>query len=309
MLLEPVRQGAIVDIVAPASACAVSELKGAVRLLKEMGLTPRVPGNLFAKSLLFSNSDEERLRQLKKAIYAPDSNFIWCVRGGYGALRLMPSVARWPKPKRAKIFLGYSDITTLHAFFNQKWGWATLHGPLLDRFGREAMSRPEHRQLFGMLFGQESEAQFKNLEPLNAAARKSKTIRSTVIGGNLTVLQSSLGTGASLRGGKHILFLEDTGERPHRVDRMLTQMEQAGALAGVRAVVFGYFQLSNAKDRRDLWRDVMARFAASTNLPVLRGLKVGHDPIVQMTLPLNTPAILSLGSSPNLKVQSGIARA
>lgn len=309
MLLEPVRQGAIVDIVAPASACAVSELKNAVRLLKEMGLTPRVPKNLFAKSLLFSNADEVRLKHLKQAVYAPDSGFIWCVRGGYGALRLMPSIVRWPKPKRAKIFLGYSDITTLHAFFNQRWDWSTLHGPLLDRFGREAMSAMEHRQLFSMLFGQSLEAEFKNLEPMNKAARQTKSIRAPVVGGNLTVLQSGLGTVGGLRGGKHILFLEDTGERPHRVDRMLTQLEQAGALKEVRAIVFGYFQLANAKDRRDLWSDVMARFAAQSRLPVLKGLKVGHDPDVQFTLPLGTPALLKLGRTPTLIVKSGIAPA
>jgi muramoyltetrapeptide carboxypeptidase len=309
VLLEPVRQGDIVDVVAPASRCTLPELKSAVALLKEMGLVPRVPRNLFAKSLLFSNSDEERLKQLRKAVYAPDSSFIWCVRGGYGALRLMPEIAKWKKPRRAKIFLGYSDITTLHAHFNQRWGWPTLHGPLLDRFGREAMSPGEHRQLFGMLFGQVAVTEFVKLQPMNAAARKSGSVRAPVIGGNLTVLQSGLGTPSSLRGGKHILFLEDTGERPHRVDRMLSQFAQAGMFRGVRAVVFGYFQLSDAQDRRGLWRDVLPRFAEEMRIPVLRGLKVGHDPAVQYTLPFNTPAELRLGRAPALYVKSGIAPA
>jgi muramoyltetrapeptide carboxypeptidase len=309
MLLEPVRQGDIVDIVAPASRCSSLELKSAVRLLKEMGLRPRVPSPIFAKSLLFANTDQRRLEQLRKAIYATDSSLVWCVRGGYGALRLMPDIVNWPKPKRAKIFLGFSDITTLHAHFNQKWGWPTLHGPLLDRFGREAMSPGEHRQLFGMLFGEVAVTEFFKLQPMNAQARRSGSVRGPVVGGNLAVLQSSLGTPSALRGGRHILFFEDTGERPHRVDRMLSQLAQAGALKSVRAVVFGYFHLSDPKDRRGLWNDVLPRFAASLKIPVLRGLPVGHDPDKQYTLPFNTPAVLSLGRAPHLLVKSGIAPA
>jgi len=309
VLLEPVRQGDIVDVVAPASRCAPAELKNAVRLLLEMGLVPRVPKDLFAKSLLFSNSDEVRLRHLRKALYAPDSSFVWCVRGGYGALRLMPEISKWRRPSRAKIFLGYSDITTLHAHFNQKWGWPTLHGPLLDRFGRQAMSPGEHRQLFGMLFGEVAVTEFFKLQPMNMAARRSGAVRGPIVGGNLTVLQSGLGTSSSLRGGGHILFLEDTGERPHRVDRMLSQFAQAGMFKGVRAVVLGYFQLSDVKDRRGLWNDVLPRFASSMKIPVLSGLPVGHNQDKQYTLPFNTPAVLSLGRAPHLLVKSGIAPA
>ncbi len=306
MLIEPVRQGAIVDVIAPASACAMAELKNAVRLLKRMGLEPRVPRGIFAKSLLFSNTDDVRLAQLKAAVFAKDSSFIWCVRGGYGALRLMPQVVKWPKPKRPKIFLGFSDITTLHTWFNQEWGWPTLHGPLLDRLGREAMDPLEHAQLFGMLFGQMPEVMFGKLEAMNKAARESRLIRAPIIGGNLTVLQSGLGTAAALRSGKHILFMEDTGERAHRVDRMLSQLEQAGCLSQVKAIVFGYFQLAKPRDRKDLWNDVMTRFAEQMKIPVLKGLRVGHDPDLQLTLPLNTSAELRLGRAPSLTVRSGI---
>ncbi len=81
---------------------------------------------------------------------------------------------------------------------------------MLDRFGREAMSPGEHRQLFGMLFGEVAVTEFSNLKALNSAARKNTSVRGPVVGGNLTVLQSGLGTPASLRGGKHILFLFST---------------------------------------------------------------------------------------------------
>lgn len=304
--MKPVRRGDIVDVVAPASKCTRDELKKAVANIRALGLKPRVPKDLFGRSELFSNSDSIRLKHLKAAVQAKDSRLIWCVRGGYGAIRLMPEVQKWARPKQTKIFLGFSDITTLHSHFNQKWNWPTLHGPLMDRLGRDAMSAGEKRELLNMLFGRTKEVAFSGLKPMNRAAHTKKKIRASVLGGNFTVLQSSLGTPNAFKPKGCILFLEDTGERPHRVDRMLTQAAQAGWFKDVRAVVFGYFQLNDAKDRRVLWKDVMERFAKSVNVPVFSGLPVGHDPKRQFTLPFNTPAVLETGRKGKLKVQTGI---
>ncbi|MGE0527448.1 MAG: LD-carboxypeptidase [Bdellovibrionales bacterium] len=312
MRLEPLYPGDTVDIVAPASKCTREELGNGLKAIRELGLVPRVPSDLFARSLLFSNSDESRLRQLRAALFAPDSKAIWCVRGGYGALRLMPEIQKWRRPRLGKIFIGYSDITTLHTHLNQEWGWPTLHGPLLDRLGRkEAMSAGEKRELLALLFGRQKEVEFRRLRALNTAARAHTrgAVRAAVCGGNMAVLQSGLGTRGQLNPRGRILFFEDAGERPHRVDRMLTQFSQAGWFEGAnaaRAVVFGHMLLNDPRDRRWVWRDVIARFAAEHRLPVLAGLPVGHDPRVQYTLPLQTPARLNLGPKPSLVVQSPV---
>jgi muramoyltetrapeptide carboxypeptidase len=306
MRLQAIQPGDIVDVVAPASACTREELKLGIKALHGLGLVPRVPKDIFAKSLLFSNSDEKRLAQFKKAIYAADSHLIWCVRGGYGALRLMPEIQKWKRPARPKILLGYSDITTLHVYLNQQWKWPTLHGPLLDRLARNALTASERKELFGVLYGKQNEVIFKNLKPLNRAARQKKVLRGPVLGGNMAVLQSGLGTVAALRPKGDIIFFEDTGERPHRVDRMLSQFAQAGWFESARAVVLGQFMLNNAKDRRGLWNDVFPRFAAATKIPVLAGMPVGHDPRAQRTLPFNTRAELHLGPQASLIVDSGI---
>ena len=277
-----------------------------IKALRKLGLVPRVPKDIFAKSVLFSNSDEKRLHQLKRAVFAPDSNLIWCVRGGYGAIRLMSEIEKWKRPKHSKILLGYSDITTLHVHVNQKWKWPSLHGPLLDRLSRNHLTQAEQKELFGVLYGAQPEVTFKQLRPLNAAARRRRTLHAPVLGGNMTVLQSALGTPSALKPRHCILFFEDTGERPHRVDRMLTQFEQAGWFKHARAVLFGHFQLSDPKDKRNLWHDVIPRFTKAMKIPVLAGLPVGHDPAAQRTLPFNTPAELHLGPHPELIVDSGI---
>ena len=298
--LEGVRPGDIVDVVAPASRCTHEDYVNALKAVREIGLVPRVPKQLFGPSVLFSNSDQERLMQLKAAVYAPDSKLIWCLRGGYGTLRLIPHVMRWPRPRQPKILLGYSEL----AFFNEHWQWPTLHGPMLDRFGRGVMSAAERRQLLGLLYGQLEAVEFKSLKPLNAAAKRESKIRSQVVGGNLAVLQSGLAPPGELDPRGKILFLEDIGERPHRVDRMLTQIEQAGWLRSARAVVFGHFLLEDPKDRRQLWSDVIERFAQGQKIPVLSGLPVGHNQRRQLTLPFLMPAELKLGRQPSLRVQS-----
>ena len=302
--LEP---GDIVDIIAPASKCTPKELRDGIRFIKSLGLRPRVPADLFGPSVLFSNKDEIRWRHLKQALTARDSKMIWCVRGGYGSLRLVPHLLKMKRPSQRKIFLGYSDITTLHAFLNQHWGWATIHGPMVERAGRRAMARDEERQLLGMLFGRRDHIEFSQLKPMNGAAKRSRLLRAPIVGGNMAVLQSALGTKASLNPRGRILFFEDIGERPHRVDRMLSQFAQAGWFDKAKAVMFGRFQLADRKDRRDLWNDVLPRFARECRLPVLSGLPVGHDPKRQMPLPFLTSAELQLGSRPTLVVHSGIA--
>ena len=306
MRLKPLEPGDIVDVIAPAWKCRPIELRRGIQAIKSLGLRPRVPKNLFGKSPMFANTDEFRIAHLKKVIYARDSKMIWCVRGGYGAVRMMPSIEKWPRPKLAKIFLGYSDITTLHCHLNQKWKWPTLHGPLLDRLGRDALTPREKRELLGMLFGRLPCVEFTHLKPLNSAAHKRRMLRAPVLGGNMAVLQSGLGTPSAMKPKNSILFFEDTGERPHRVDRMLTQMEQAGWFETCRAVVFGDFVLANAKDKRGLWHDVIPRFAKSAKFPVLSGMPAGHLDGRQRTLPFNTKAELHLGARPKLIVESGI---
>jgi muramoyltetrapeptide carboxypeptidase len=306
---KPLEKGDIVDVVAPASRCSKEELAKGIAFIRSLGLVPRVPANLFGKKRpLFSNVDSVRLQHLRKALYAPDSKMVWCVRGGYGSLRLMPAIRGWKKPKRPKIFLGYSDITTLHAHLNQAWGWPTLHGTMLERAGSGLMDPKEKSALLSLLFGQKQEIEFKNLKPLNRAARSSRLIRGTIWGGNMAVLQSALGTPSALRPNGHILFFEDIGEAPHRVDRMLSQFAQAGWFKNTKAIVFGHFRLDDKNLKRDLWRDVIPRFAASQKIPILKGLLVGHDKKIQMPMPFNTKAVLHTGAKGRLIVPSGIAK-
>jgi muramoyltetrapeptide carboxypeptidase len=294
------RRGDTIDVVAPGFRCSSESLQEGLAYLRRLGLVPRVPRTLFGDDLLCANSDRVRFRHLKKALFAPDSRGIWCVRAGYGAIRLIEPLLALKPPARRKLFIGYSDATTLHFFLNHHWKWPSLHGPLLDRLGSGTVRREELRELEAVLLGTQRSVQFAELTPLNAAARANQTVRGRVFGGNLTVLQTMLGTALERR-PRQILFLEDIGERGYRIDRMLRHLAQAGALRDLKALLFGSFVGGQEPDGRNLVVPVLERFGREQPYPVLLGVSAGHGEY-QRPLFFNTAALLRCGRAPELSV-------
>jgi len=295
-------RGDIVDVVAPGFRCSEQSLQAGLEYLRALGLVPRVPPRLFGADLLCANTDSHRLEQLARALRARDSRCVWCLRAGYGAIRLVPGLLRLARPARPKLFVGYSDATTVHYVLNQHWRWPSLHGPLLDRLGAGTLPATSLAELKAVLLDGLARVTFEGLTPLNAAARRQRVIRSRLFGGNLTVLQSLLGT-ALQRRPRQILFLEDIGERAYRIDRMLQHLGQAGALGTLQAVVFGTFTGGEEPDRRNLIRQVLERFAREQSFPVLRGVAAGHGD-EQRPLFFNTAAELHCGRAPRLIVRA-----
>ncbi len=289
-------------MVAPGFRCAPESLRAGIEFLRRLGLTPRAPRAIFGTDLLCAASDRRRLEYLKRALDATDSRCVWCIRAGYGAIRLVDGLMRLAPPARRKLFVGYSDATTIHYFLNHHWGWPSLHGPLLDRLGSGTVRAEELAELKAVLFGGLRQVQFAGLAALNSAARKRQVVRSKVFGGNLTVMQTTLGTVLQRR-PRQILFLEDVGERGYRVDRMLQHLSQAGALRNVAAVVFGAFVGGRESDGRTLVPQVLKRFAREQSFPVLMGMDAGHGEH-QRPVFLNTAAELRCGATPHLTIET-----
>ena len=299
---RPMEPGDIVDIVAPASSGTLKGLKRAMQFVRAMDLEPRVSENIFGRHLFCAHSDEERFKQLKKAIYAKDSKLVWSLRGGWGSARLLPQMLRLQPPKENKIFIGYSDLTTLHILFNFSWKWATLHGSMLESLAKAPRKSREVLELCRLVFGEVDSLTYTGLYPLNNLAREERQLDGFVVGGNLTLLQSVLGTPLqpSLKG--KILVLEDVNERGYQIDRMLVHLRQSGVFHGVKAIIFGDFV---GTDRIDIWRYLREDFAQTLSIPILRGLPIGHRK-GQRPLPLWTPAKLELGRRATLRVESGV---
>ncbi len=302
---EALKPGDIVDLVAPGFAISNEDLQGAMQFVRSWGLEPRLPKKIFANDVLCSNTDQVRWSYLKKALTADDSCVIWCLRGGYGSIRLLPDLAKLKRPKHTKLVIGISDVTSLSVFLKQNWGWPVLHGPLLDRLGKGAAT-PEHLQeLKKILFGEVSEISFENLTPLNGAARRRGKLEAMVTGGNLITLQSTLALPWQWQTKEQILFFEDIGERGYRIDRVLTHFAQIGLFKNCKAIVFGDFTGGNEPKGHNLVWQVVERFASEMKVPVLKGIESGHD-VVQRPLPLGCPAVLQCGPKPKLICHTGV---
>lgn len=294
------KMGDLIEIVAPASACPPEIIEKGVRWIEANGFRASVPKDLLKPEIYLSNSDSYRFEHLKKALLSKETKAIWCVRGGYGASRIIPDLMKVKKQKE-KLFIGISDITTLHLFFTQKWGWRTLHASLLDRLAEKKLTPENEQELIVALTGNKSEFEFSNLIPLNERAKKNTVIKSKLIGGNLTVLSSNVGTANAIIAKNYILFLEDLGERGYRIDRMLQQIKQSPNFKYCKAIVLGEFLGGDESNRENHVMTTLKKMSEGLSIPVFAGVDCGHG-LVQRPLFFNTQAVLFSGAKAQLKI-------
>ena len=216
----------------------------------------------------------KKFRHLKTALEAPDSEAIWCIRGGYGSQKIMPFLFKMKKPIKPKLFIGYSDVTVLQVFFNRKWKWPVLHFPVLIHL--QDCSSSGLQRFKRIVKGSLRQQSFLRLKLLNTNYKGPGEIKSYLTGGNLTLIQSSIGTPWEGSFQNKLLFLEDTGEAPYRLDRALWQMLSAGVFKGVKGVVLGDFVFSGSKNNRWEIKEVFRSFASQVSFPVVEGVPCGH---------------------------------
>ncbi|MEN9449762.1 MAG: putative LD-carboxypeptidase [Pseudomonadota bacterium] len=293
---QTLKKNSVVDIIATASGVAdrtiVEKLKS---LLESWQLTPRISANLFGPDLLCANSDEKRFQQLKDALFNIDSQAIWCLRGGYGCTRLMPSLLKLIPPEKSKLFIGFSDITGLHLFLQQKWHWQTLHGPTLNQVTHHLIDQENIDELKKVIFGQLTELIYL-LTPYHKATSRLDSFQAPITGGSLSLVQTSLGTDWQIETQDKILFLEDVNEAAYRIDRMLQHLQQSGILTHVKAILFGDFTFSAKPEEEKKIQAVLERFAKEQNCPVFRCPDIGHGKR-NRCLPFGTPALLDLNKN------------
>ncbi len=292
--LAKLNRGDSVEIIAPASRCTDQHLLELKELLSSWGLNCLVSPEIFGDDLLCANTDEIRFRLLKDALLNPETKAIICARGGYGSMRLIPKLSALTPPHQPKLFLGMSDITALHLYLQQAWHWPVIHGALAkEKFSAESIAATH-----SLLFDSECSVKFSAV-PLNKHAEKNDKILASVTGGNLCLIQSSLGTLWQIDSRHKIIFLEEINERGYRVDRMLEQLQQAGIFQHASAIVFGDFLGGNEPDGSSLIQPILERFALECKMPVLQIKGIGHGH-VNFPMPFGTLVELNLGKQPTI---------
>ncbi|UVL18769.1 LD-carboxypeptidase [Pseudomonas sp. B21-023] len=278
-------------IVAPAGPARLDTDK-ARRWFEDRGQQCRIyPGVLQADGYL-AGSDEQRLRDLHDAFSAPDIDAILCMRGGYGSMRLLDRIdfeliRRHPKP-----LVGYSDITALHSALNRHTGMLAFHGAMLNADLLGGKLEPTVSSLFGQLRGRLGAGDAIDHPAAFALTSVVSGVASgRLVGGNLSLLGTTLGTLAEVDTRDSILFIEDVNEPLYRVDRLLTQLRLAGKLEGVRGVLVGDFAGITVAAMTPLLLDIFGPLG----VPVLAGWRSGHcDPNV--CLPLGAQVRLEAGA-------------
>ena len=288
--LPQLKPGDCVEIIAPASRCSDQRLATLKELLESWCLTCLIDESIFGDDILCAHTDEWRFHSLSKALHNPEVKAIICVRGGYGSMRLIPSLSTLPCPAEPKLFVGMSDITAFHLYLGQQWHWPTILGALTsDVFSAESIA-----MLKAILFRENDHVAFSG-RALNSAAASNRLINAPLTGGNLCLVQTSIGTLWQLDGRDKIIFLEEIDERGYRVDRMLEHLRQANLLKNAAAIVFGDFLGGNEANGKNLIQPVLERFAQQCNIPVIQIEGVGHGH-TNFPLMLGTTAQLQLGN-------------
>ncbi len=297
--MRPLTSSSLIELIAPGSPVTAQQVRFAVEQVKGLGFEARPRDQWLHNSFLVSSkagsfsesASIKKFQHLKQALTAFDSSAIWCVRGGYGSQKLMPFLMKMKKPVKPKIFIGYSDATVIQVFLNLKWKWPVLHFPVLIHLKESSVSALKRFQ--NLLIGAQKQQNFSGLKILSKKKMKNNSINSLLTGGNLTLIQSSVGTPWAGSFQNKILFLEDTGEAPYRLDRALWQMLNAGVFKGVKAVVLGDFIYSGLKNSQMKTRKVFQSFADAVPFPVVEGVPCGHGPRKE-ALPFLTPCSLKI---------------
>ena len=285
------KAGDIVEVAAPSSAPDKKEALEGLKILESWGLKPHLPKGAISPWLFHASPNQNRLRLLERAFLNPKARAVWALRGGYGAQKLMPSLIKSLGKKTAeKLFIGFSDTTALHLWLNGHCKIPSLHAPFVCQL--PLLPQKDLIFLRQALFGEKQKLEFSGLKSF-FPPKKNLRIKAPLMGGNLSIIQSSLGTPWLPSLSPSILFLEDVGEADYRVDRALHHLFFAGALKGVKALVFGAF--SPLKNQR-LRNRVLKSFSEFSRIPMVTGLPCGHRPS-HKALPLGVPAELALSPS------------
>lgn len=277
-----------VEIIAPASRFSDAQLLALHAILESWQLQCIIQDDIFGSDLLCAHSDTKRFEHLQKALCNPDTKAIFCGRGGYGSMRLIPALKACAPPKDCKLLIGMSDITALHLFLQQTWKWPTIHAST----NTENLSPESWQALHTILFESQSSLGSPVL-PMNKAAETCAMVQSTITGGNLTLVQSSIGTSWQMDARDKIILLEEINERAYKIDRILEQIKQASLFNEAKAILLGDFLGGNEPDGSCLIQPVLQHFADQTDIPVFKTIGVGHGS-TNFPLVLGMPATLDV---------------
>lgn len=301
LLARVLLPGDTVGLITPATYVADPDrLIIAERTVRYFGLKPKIGANVRRREGYLGGSIEERLADLHQMFADPEVKAVFPIRGGYGSAQLLDRIDYELIRRSPKILVGYSDITALHLAIHGRTGLVTFHGPVTMSGFSDYTQNNFRRALFEAkpLGGLTNPPESNPLRPghiLRAVCPG--RARGRLTGGNLSLVCALMGTPFEIETRGRILFLEDVGEQPYAIDRMLTQLRLSGKLEQAAGIIFGECSDCRPREFQPSFEstlslgEVVDRILGGLKIPVLSGLTIGHTND-QLTLPLGVAATL-----------------
>ncbi len=290
-----------VAVVAPASSFSVDEFHAGLAELTALDFVPGYEMSVFERGRYTAGSPEVRAEALRRAWVDPEVAGIVAARGGYGSVQLLPFFRPDDFAGPPKVFVAYSDNTSLLTWLTLACGVVTFHGPMIDRrfargpvaYDRDSLLRCVARP-----------APVGRITAPGLEVVREGDAAGMLIGGTMTQLAASLGTPYAFDPPQGcVLFLDEVGERPYRIDRLFTQLQLAGIINRASALVFNELPGCEEPSGPSMIRDVVADLTRAFRGPVLFGLPSGHTRGATLTLPFGIPARVETGPRPALIIE------
>jgi len=278
VLIQPpyLKAGDTVAIVAPSGILKnrTTEVKQAEDLLKSWDLNVVIGEHVFSKDNHFAGTDAERYEDFQKAMNNPTISAIWCARGGYGTVRILDKLDFTELRKKPKWLIGYSDITALHNQFHNE-GFESIHALMCTSLTKDLVDIEESITTFKKaIFGETLSYTLKGTDYNRAG-----TVTAPLVGGNLTMLHTMLGSKTSIDTSGKILFIEEIGEYKYHIDRMLQSLKRAGYFDNCAGVLVG--DMSKMRKNTTLWgtsvEQLILDALSEYDFPIAFNMPAGHE--------------------------------
>ena len=263
----PLKRGGKIGVVAPAGCVDPIAMEEGVKAVRSEGFSVELAPNVYGRKGYLAGDARARADDLTDFFRRADIGAIFCARGGFGSIQLLPHLV---DPLEPKIFIGYSDITVLLNWLLQKFHMVTFHAPMVAMDFARGLSQLAKEHFWGMLTGETEEWKVELGEIIRPGVTEAE-----MMGGCLSLLVTTLGTSYEIDTTGKLLFIEDTDEKPYRIERMLTHLKMAGKLERVSGVVFGDFTRCEGDGPRDV-RQVIGELFNEAPYPVVMGMAAGH---------------------------------
>jgi len=288
-------------VVAPASPFAREEFDEGIAEIRRLGFEPVFDDTVFARQSYVAGTAAIRAAAIHAAWRDPGIAGIIGVRGGYGSAQLLPLLDPAEARRACKPFIGYSDLTAILTFLTGACELVAFHGPMLaGRLGKGEQGYD--RSSFERALCRREP--LGELAPRGAVTLKPGEAKGTLVGGTLTQLVASLGTPYAFNPPNgHVLFVDEVGERPYRIDRMLTQLRHSGLLAKAAAIVFNELTRCDEPSGQPTARAAIADVLADFPGPIIFGFPSGHTTGAAITLPLGVSCRAIAGATARLIIE------